>query len=54
MLDHFNSAIDNLGNVLFGEESEAGELKTLVNALSDEKCDQFVVAVKEAMILEGP
>ena len=54
LMDHFNSAIDNLGDILFGEDSEADELKTLVDALSDEKCKEFVTAVKEGMILEDP
>ena len=54
MMNYFNSAIENLGDILFGDDSEASELKTLVEALSDEKCNEFVNAVKEGMILEDP
>ena len=54
MMNYFNSAIENLGDILFGDDSESHELKTFVDALDDNKCNEFVTAVKEGMILEDP
>ena len=51
MMDYFNSQIENLGSTLFGEDTEATELETLVNALSDADCEKFEETVKEGMVL---
>ena len=52
MLEYFNSAIDNLGETLFGADSESGELSDFANALDDKQCDVFVTTVKEGCILD--
>ena len=53
MLDFFNSAIDNLGEILFGDDSESAELADFVNSLDDGKCDIFVTTVNDGCIIEG-
>ena len=50
-MDFFNTTIQNLGTILFGDDSEADELQKLVNALSDKDCEKFEKAVDDAMIL---
>ena len=52
MLNYFNSALDNFGETLFGDDSESNELATFVNALSDDQCGIFVTTVNEGCILE--
>ena len=52
MLDYFNSALDNFGEILFGADSESDELADFVNALADEKCDKFVATVNEGCLIE--
>ena len=36
LMDHFNCAIENLGDVLFGDESNKGDFKSFIKALEDE------------------
>ena len=50
-MDFFNTTIENLGSILFGDDTDAVELQTLVNALSDKDCKKFEKAVDDAMIL---
>ena len=52
MLDYFNSALDNFGEILFGADSESDELADFVNALADDKCDKFVATVNEGCLIE--
>ena len=52
LIDFFNSAIDNLGETLFGADSESGELSDFANALDDKQCDVFVTTLKEGCILD--
>ena len=52
MLNYFNSAIENFGETLFGDDSESNELGDFVNALTDAQCDTFVTTVNEGCILE--
>ena len=41
MFDYFNSAIENLGDVIFDEDSKSEELGIFINSLDDAKCDVF-------------
>jgi len=53
LLNFFNSSMENLGEVLFGEHSTAEDLPQYVANLDDEKQDKFVETVNEAMFFES-
>ena len=52
MKDFFNSTMENLGDMLFGEDSTADDLLPYVAGLDDAQQDQFVEAVNEALLFE--
>ena len=54
MLEHFNNALDSLGDTLFGEDASPEEFKNFVNVLADEEGNIFLEAVKEALLIEAP
>ena len=41
MLDFFNSAIDNLGDVIFDEDSKSEGLGDFFNGFDEATCDVF-------------
>ena len=41
MLDYFNYAIENFGEVIFKKDSESQEIRDFVNSLTDANCDVF-------------
>ena len=54
MLEHFNNAIENLGDTLFGEDASPEEFKNFVNDLADDEGNAFLESVKEALLIEAP
>ena len=54
MLEHFNNAIEYLGDTLFGDDATPDEFKSFVDDLADEDGEKFLEAVKEALLIEAP
>ena len=52
MIEHFNQAVENLGDTMFGDDASAEDLKAFADGLEDEECKAFVKAVTEALLLE--
>ena len=52
MLDYFNSAIDNLGEAIFNEDSKSEELGDFINSLTDANCYIFKETVSEGFSVE--
>ena len=53
MMDYLNSAMENLGDMLFGDDATADDLQPYVSALDDEQQDLFVATVNETLIVES-
>ena len=53
MMDHFNSTIENLGDTLFGDDSNINDFKQFVSGLEDEEEQDFMTAIKEALLIES-
>ena len=54
MCDHFNSAIENLGDTLFGDEPNVDDFRAFVQGLKDEEEEDFMTAVRDALLIEEP
>ena len=54
MTDHFNSAIENLGDTLFGDEPNIDDFRQFVQGLKDEEEEDFMTAVRDALLIEEP
>ena len=52
-MNYFNSQLDNLGETLFGDESESDEIAVFVNSLDDGSCGIFVKAINEGCLIEN-
>ena len=52
MMDYLNSAMENLGDMLFGDDATADDLVPYVTALGDEQQDLFVATLNETMVFE--
>ena len=52
MLEHFEGIMDNLGDILFGEDSNDEDVKRFVLSQSDDKQDAFAKAVEESLLIE--
>ena len=51
-MDHFNCAINNLGDNLFGDDANVIDFKKFMGALEDEQEMIFLAAVREALLIE--
>ena len=54
LLDHFNAAIEDLGDNLFGSDANFSDLRTFIVGCDEENQKKFLEAVNEALILDGP
>ena len=52
MLEYFNSAIENLGEAIFGEDEKSEDLGGLVYGFDDEDCDVFKKTICEGFEIE--
>ena len=52
MLEHFEGIIENLGDILFGEDSSDEDVKRFVLSQPDENQDAFAKAVEESLLIE--
>ena len=52
MIDHFNNTIENLGDMLFGDDANKEEFEELVNQSDEEQQREFLTCVKEALLIE--
>ena len=52
LMDHFNCAVENLGDALFGSDASPEDFKTFMAGLEEEKEQVFLIAVKEALLIE--
>ena len=52
-MDYLNSAMENLGDMLFGEDATSDDLVPYVTALNDEQQDLFVATINETLIVEA-
>ena len=53
MMDLFNCAVENLGDTLFGDDSNINDFKQFVSGLEDEEEQEFMTAIKEALLIES-
>ena len=52
MLEYFNSAIENLGDTLFGDDAEVEAFKDFITGLEKEQQAKFKTAVNEGLAIE--
>ena len=52
-MDHFNSTIENLGDTLFGDDAGIDDFRQFVGGFQDEEEEQFMTAIKEALLIEA-
>ena len=52
MLDHFNNAVEGLGDALFGDDSGVEEFQTFANDLDEEQEKAFLEAVNDALLIQ--
>ena len=52
MIEHFNSAVEGLGDALFGDDSGEEEFKTFATDLNEEQEKEFITAVNEALLIQ--
>ena len=52
MLEHFEGVIENLGDILFGEDSNEEDLRRFVMARPDEEQDAFAKAMAENLLIQ--
>ena len=52
MLEHFDSILENLGDILFGEDSNDEDMQKFVLSSSDEEQNAFAKAVEECLLIE--
>ena len=52
MLNYFNTSLENLGDVLFGEHATDEDLIQYVAARNDQEQETLVQTVNEAMLFE--
>ena len=55
-MDHFNSAIENLGDTLFGDEDtepNIDDFKEFIQSLKEDEEQLFMTAVRDALLIEA-
>ena len=52
MLEHFEGVIENLGDILFGDDSNEEDLRRFVMAQPDSEQDAFAKAMAENLLIQ--
>ena len=52
MIEHFNSAVENLGDNIFGDESNPQDFERFIQASDEATQEKFLQAVKEVLDIE--
>ena len=52
MLEHFEGVIENLGDILFGDDSNEEDVRRFVMARPDEEQDAFAKAMAENLLIQ--
>ena len=52
MIDHFNNTIENLGDMLFGDDANVDDFEQLVSSFEETEQGKFMESVQEALLIE--
>ena len=52
MLEHFEGVIENLGDILFGDDSNEEDMRRFVMAQPDSEQDAFAKAMAENLLIQ--